>query len=617
MKRMIRWLIGCAMVLAIAVSGLCVPVSAAEETASGVQVPAFDIPTGPYESFAQTGIPLDEIRAAFDGASEYTFVDGKLRIKSMGEERLDLSDQDGNSIDLESIDGYYYADITEAEFADGILCSHFGPDGSWHFYYEFSLDKRFIHLLAPDGSDILIYPDEGWGVDYINVSYKAMNGTTAQDTYENGVLVEHSVKHESNGEQISATYTDKGVLEYLSLCIDGEYYDYHDGAWTTVPPVHANATESELSALAPAMIGCEHHLTEANCLTPSYCTVCNRINEASTPHTWVEHEDYSQCTECESKRYQPFELPEISFGGILPKATLAEIELPFAELRECLSRDLDVKYEDGILTVSTFEDAFVSVSVFDEPIYGDSEVTPFRFHVEEDQLADLRIDLSFSCEENVVYVEYDSTGKMLSYLVDVFSEETVDGDDGYLGYIEEDPQLEYVVISYSASCEGVAEYGFKDSYLKGQFCEREVTYEANDDVDTEVEVRYNAKGEILYLEVEEYEDVYYSFEHQAWSYGRNYLSPAPTPKIAEKKTVDELIALCPSGLSFITAPNETPDGTPDGTPDETPDETPETPSESISVITVILYAVAAVATVGAIVGAAFAGYAIGRRKKQG
>ena len=112
----------------------------------------------------------------------------------------------------------------------------------------------------------------------------------------------------------------------------------------------------------------------------------------------------------------------------------------------------------------------------------------------------------------------------------------------------------------------------------------------------ELEIRYDAKGEIVYIEAEVGgEDVYYNFTHGCWTRGRNYYSPADTPKMAVGKTVEELLAVCPSGLDFLSA------GAQDGNG-----------GEPCGVLGIILTAGGALLLAcGALVG----GYLFGKKKK--
>lgn len=606
-SRVIAYMMTLSMILAVFASyGTLTASAEGAADATYVELPEFTFPAMTYETLGEEQFSADAIRDAVSAAAEYTFVDGVLRVKPLfADEEFIFSTADDEPCDIEYADGYYYVDVTEEAFAEGFYSEHRNDDARVSFMGD--LAQAIILLYNPEDPEngVKIYPHDGWDGDF-DVFYDVAWGEddwiyVENDYRADGSLKAHNLEVYLNEDQsviAGVIYKASGEIDAVYVNVSGgDYYGYVPGVgWDMpLPEEYAYLDEQYIRDLLPPMFLCEHDWQRASCDLPEQCTVCREQREKAKGHSYEEEDGLLVCTECGYRRMKPVNLPSFSLESMKPKAQLSELGLPLDELRAALLRDLPFSYEDGVLNMAVPESAYVyvyennySYDMYDHEYVGENQLLVY---VPEDEIDGVVIDLYVDEDTYTYYVEYDRYGKPTGdYYLELYT-----SDMEKIGYVEELADFNTVNVVYCDDPYNI-KYQYKDVYKDGAFCEREITYCYQDEYDMELEIRYDAKGEIVYIEAEVGgEDVYYNFTHGCWTRGRNYYSPADTPKMAVGKTVEELLAVCPSGLDFLSA------GAQDGNG-----------GEPCGVLGIILTAGGALLLAcGALVG----GYLFGKKKK--
>lgn len=543
------------MVTGLFLAGFLISIDA-QEAAGNVSCslfPTFEFPTRPYGTVAETKIPVDEIYAVIDNLDVIDFPEGKVRVKSIGEDTFKYVNGAGRNVAYTFVDGYYYFDITQEQHeSQSFYLTFTGGDGLWEIHVDSSSDSVYATFKDKSGNSLIVYETNWYDCEYLRTFYKAQGRIYVEDYYEDGKLTrsEITLTEEENEGDICVVYHPDGSVERVQIYKDHNwFYYYPDSGWSDgdVPEGYEACTLRNFTELVPTIYGCDHQFTEATCLSAAYCTICSVYNGASLQHTWADQGKYTICSTCNFKKYDSPILPEFNFDSATPKAKLSQVDIPVAEIRSALCSDLDIAYENGALTIVSFEGANIRIYT-DGICKADGNGPILSYSAQEASLENVEIQIYYATENAHIYWDYDVNGKLLEYVVELYGD--ISKDDTYVGYIAEKPAHQYIEIFYQGGEND--SYTYLDTYKDGLFCEREVTYYYNDDLESELEIRYNAKGELLYVEAESYDgNVYYNFEYQSWSTGRNYFNPVNEPSFAKGKTIDELIGRCPSGLDFI------------------------------------------------------------------
>ncbi len=606
-RRLIAYMMTFTVLLSMLVTYGTLTASAESTAVTDSIISPSDIPSETYETLEEYGFSIEDIREDLLKEAAHTFVDGKLRVKSIGEVDFSFYDQHYEERNAELIDGYYYIDITEEEYAQGFSAYHYGPDYAWTIDFEGSLSRAIITLNSTDEDtdwSIESYPEDGWS-GKVEISYDIYGGVTVENSYIGGVITEHTLKKTvMEGVDLHVTYLIDGTLISAAALAYNEWYYYnpHDG-WEEVPPGFEDMDEAYLTETLPSVLHCTHEFQAPDCYRPECCTHCSEIKSGALGHVWKSADGKDVCTVCEAKRLTSFVVPEASFDGVAPKKNLKDVTLPIEEIRQLLPLEMEVSYADGHLTLTTWESASVYALVGDsyrDPSY--SEDGQCIFDVSETERETMSIQICVKTDNNNrLDVEYDGYGKLTGAYELSYGETNEDGEYIKHGYVNENTAFGVTTVCYYDDPENTT-YAYRDVYKNGLFCEREITYYYNDEDEMELEVRYDARGDIIYIEAEvDDNNVYYNLEHECWSTGRNYYSPTAAPKMAVGKTVEELLAVCPSGLDFLSA------GAQDGNGGE------QAGGEPCGVLGIILTAGGALLLAcGALVG----GYLFGKKKKE-
>lgn len=577
--------------------------------------PTFSIPSMVYGTLEEAGIPIDEIRAYFGEALAFEFVDGQLRIPTYGAEDFLYRDANDEERDYQQVGGYYYIDVTEEEHNQGFRCDLYGPDEVWEVNCYDAADYFFIEINTEQygmSQYMTIYPYDGYG-DYISIYFDNPQNTCGEVYYSDGMLESCiSIYEYTEDAEFHAEYYADGSIARIYALVDHDWYYYlPDTGWTDTCEVIDSLDLETILAMVPSMYHCQHQWQDASCAIPEVCANCRAMKGEVLGHAWSEADPQAPCARCGSRRSPLLSLPNLSFGTPRPVANVSQLGIPFEAIRNALPTDLAFHYEDGMLTLPLLENAYVYVMYQDYYYDANTMFDGCYLPLEVDDLDALEIYYEFESDGHYLSLVYGFDGQPLCYTLEFYDE-----DGEYLGYCKETFSYHMITLYYYgdvANSDGYCIYN--DTYLNGAFCEREVTYNFNDELDTEVEVRYDANGKLLYLEVEEETDVYYNFQYGDWSHGRNYYNPAPAPVIANTLSVEEMLALCPSGLDFLEAPNPDTDQ-PTNPPADTPNDDSHicpNPCEDSSgnglLIAMVLGALVAIAI------AAVAGYRMGKKTK--
>ena len=583
----------------------------ASENDSTPALPTFTIPSMVYGTLEEAGIPVDEIRAYFGETLAFEFVDGQLRIPTYGAEDFSYRDANDEDRNYQQIGDYYYIDVTEEEHNQGFRCDFYGPDEAWEVNSYDTAGDFFIYINTEQygmSQSLTIYPYEGYG-DYISIHFDNPHNTWGEAFYSNGALESCiSIYEYTEDAEFRAEYYADGSISRIYALIDHEWYYYlPDTGWTDTCEVIDSLDLETILAMVPSMYHCQHQWQEAQCALPEVCANCRAMKGEVLGHVWSETDFQAPCSRCNSKRSPMLSLADVTMGTLRPAANISQLDIPLETIRSALPTDLTFRYEDGVLCLPLLENAYAYVEYQNNYYESDTTLDGHYLPLDVTDLDALEIYYESESESHYLSLVYDFNSQLLGYKLEFYAE-----DGEYMGYYEEDFRFHMTTLYYyGEATDPDHHYLYKDTYLNGAFCEREITYNFNDEQDTEVEVRYDANGQLLYLEVEEEDDVYYNFRYNDWSWGRNYYNPAPAPVIAQTLSLEEMLALCPSGLDFLTNADDTNPDTPD-TPD-TPNAPHTCPDAGEPNNTGLIIGLVAGALVLAAAAAAL-GYTLGKKK---
>ena len=313
-------------------------------TVNGVEIPKFEFPDKPYLNAEDVGLPLAEIREAFNILPEFKYEDGKYMVSDIGADTVNIyNNRDYEYIKMTLEDGYWVAEIPEADFRDPELrwdVFFESEANNWQFYYHGEDPDRRVQFSV-DGNvysiGIYIDPSEDW----LDVSYPVMD-RQCYDDYRDGKLVEHEVTlyFDDQVDWFSVAYNTDKTVNHVKLWYDADstyYYLLPESGWYNVPfadplykkPTPAGYEDKDIAYFAgqaPCVINCAHEgKVPASCDEPEFCPVCGLVSEGSEPlgHDMVTDEAKdptctetgltigSHCSRCDSATTPQVEVPAL------------------------------------------------------------------------------------------------------------------------------------------------------------------------------------------------------------------------------------------------------------------------------------------------------------------
>lgn len=319
-------------------------------TVNGVEIPKFDFVIKPYQKLEDAGLPLAEIREAFNILPEFKYENGKYMISDIGADHGEVyNSRDYEYIDLVLEDGYWVAEIPEADFNDPDLrwnVYFWSEENQWQFYYhDKDPDRRvqFNNDVYTYSIGIYINSSEDW----VDASYSAMD-RQCYDYYSNGVLEAHEVTcyFDDQEDWFSVEYNPDKTVNNAKIWhdVDGTYYYLiPEHGWYSIPQVYpeykidtpVGYEDMDIEyfvSFAPCIIDCTHeNLILADCENPDICAACGVVPEGSTPlgHDMVVDEgkeptctetgltEGAHCSRCDDMTTVQIEVPALDHDMVI------------------------------------------------------------------------------------------------------------------------------------------------------------------------------------------------------------------------------------------------------------------------------------------------------------
>ena len=380
---------------------------AAEEA---VTLPDFEYPTMSCQTFAETGIPYDALMDAFPETLEIKYENGTLYVKDLGgDEALFFSDLNHDTRDGELVDGYWTFAVSAEEYNSDSSISMRTDSHSWHAEYKVN-GKRWIVTLTKhmesNARIVMLYPEEGYGEQYIQVAYDLLAGFRVTDSYDAGVLKEQVVEVHDDDSSLWAYYDAQGNPKYVNVSenSEGRYASYIPGkgwsenSWeyvpTNAPAGYENATLESLLAMGPTDIGCKHQWEGPLCDVPAICALCHREKGEPIGHSWVSGTEYDTCSTCNGILYRVPKMEMPVFEG-RPYQNLETAGVNADAITSKLPQKITTKYENGIFMIPNIDGYVLDVDLETEGFVKYRTENGWNLmEVAEEDLAAL--DISFS-----------------------------------------------------------------------------------------------------------------------------------------------------------------------------------------------------------------------------
>lgn len=412
----------------------------------GIALPEFDYPTVSYPTFAETGIPYDEIINLFPETLEIKYENGVLYVKDLGGDAAYYTDRlNYDGYEGELVDGYWEFEVSSEAYNSGGNISMYTDSHSWHAGYDVSGKRGVVSVttyIESYSRIVVLYPTEGYGEQYVQVIYDLLSGIRVSDTYQAGSLKEQTVEIQNGNQAFWARYDSKGNIEYVNVSVysTGEDATFIPGmgwsehSWeyvpTDAPTGYEHATLESLLAMGPTDIGCEHQWSEPLCDVPSICALCKREKGEPIGHSWVSGSEYDTCSTCNGILYRIPDIDIPSFEG-RPYLDLDKAGIDVDAITSKLLQKISTKYENGIFMIPNIDGYYFDARLPSEGFVDHKTVNGWNMmEVAEEDLEQLKIAFSKSKErgDHVTWYDfcYDSDGCLVSLnLYDSESEKSI------------------------------------------------------------------------------------------------------------------------------------------------------------------------------------------------
>jgi hypothetical protein len=580
-----------------------------------ITVPDFNYPAKSYPTLKETGIPYDELFKLFPEKLETKYENGAIYIKDLGNEYayyVDRLDYDGYEGVL--VDGYWKFEASEEAYNSGGNVSMYTGTHSWHASYDVKTGERgvvsFDKLNSRNARIFSMYPEKGYGKEYVNVIYDLRPDIRVTDAYAEGVFVEQAVSKQKDDVSVHARYDNKGNVKWLSVSVyeTDENVLYIPGkGWSEstyeyipvkAPTGFENMTFEELKALVPTDITCEHQWSEVLCDSPSVCALCKREKGVPLGHEWVNNgTEYETCTTCKGIRYIFNEIKMPSFSR-KPAYKLSDIGINMDDITLKLIKNISVEYEDGTLKVPNGKDYYFSIDVNGDFDFNENDYLTQNgwniITIAEDKLdkVELEFDKSGIGGEKISnFLTYDANGALTYF--------TIYTPHNSIGY---DLKKNTVRVSYSVEGENIS---YTDVYQNGIFQKREVY-----DEEEEIKICYDSDLKIEKVRIFDKGDYLCFIPDTGWKVDIDNGKAVPTPDGFEGKDAKYFSEKYPHGIDFCIHSFENTDAeyikkcskcgetVVEATPTPNPEKNNGTSNSSVTVIIVgalvLAFAVAAV-----------------------
>ncbi|MBR6765495.1 MAG: hypothetical protein IKM06_03320 [Clostridia bacterium] len=583
-----------------------------------IVIPEFNYPAISYPTFAETGIPYNEIIKKFPEKIEIKYENGAMYVKDLGGDTAYFRDElNGEGHEGVLVDGYWRFDVSKEAYDLGGSMSMYTDFHSWHATYDVKTGKRGVVSVNKQGTTryariFSMYPEEGYGKDFLSVIYDLRPDIRVTDSYKNGVLVTQDVSKQNNVSSVYARYDNKGNLEWLNVSVyeTDEYASYIQGkGWSDdtneyvpvkAPKGYENMSLEELMALVPTDIKCEHQWSEVLCDAPSICALCKREKGVPFGHKWVNNgAEYDTCTTCNGIRYL---FNEVKMPSYLKKPVykLSDTGINIEDITSGLMKSITVKYEDGFIKVPDAKDCYFDIDLKGSIDFNDDYLTQNGWNiieVSEDKLDKVELEFSkdIAGEEPVSNTfTYDANGALTYF--------TIYSPDGSIGY---DMVNDTVKVGYFVEEEKV---NYTDVYQGGIFQKRQIY-----DMKEGTRVYYDSDLKIEKVQIFSMGEYIRFVPDKGWELDVDNGEAVPTPEGFEGKDAKYFSEKYPHGVDFCIHSFEKTDAeyikkcskcgetVVEATPTPLPEENNGTGNSSVTVIIIIGALVLAVAITAVII----------------
>lgn len=400
-----------------------------------VTLPEYTYPGLAYPTFAETGIPYDQLINLFPETLDIKYEAGILYVKDLGAAVADFTDRLSYAYhEAELVDGYWQFAVTAEEYDAGGNLSLRTGNHSWNVEYDINGKRKFVSFttfFANCSKIITFYPEDGYGEQYVQLDYDLIAGLRITDVYQAGVLTDQTVALHSDSSSLWAKYDSNGNIRYFDVSINGtgDYISYIPSkGWSTesweytpvdAPAGYEDATLESLLATVPTNIGCAHQWEGPICDAPAICALCKGEKGEPTGHTWVSGAEYDTCSTCNGILYKAPDIDMPSFEG-RPFLNLESAGVNADAIISKLPKKILTKYEDGVFMVPNIDGYYFDVYLDSKGFVNCKTFNGWNiFEVSEEDLDELELEFSKSEEHSDLEIwfnlDFDADGNLVSF----------------------------------------------------------------------------------------------------------------------------------------------------------------------------------------------------------
>ena len=526
-----------------------------------VVLPEFEYPTQSYATFAQTGIPYEDILACFPQTIDVKYKNGAVFVQDLGVDSVGYTDHaDYDYHEGELVDGYWKFEVSREIYDAGATISIGQNDHSWRAQYDHNGNRGIVFLTRNEGkfSRVLsLYPEEGYGKQFVEVAYDLHVGFRVCDRYQEGAFCGQVIEWHRGEKDIWVRYDAQGNAESVSVRVQetGEYvWLLPDQGWSKqnmeyvaadAPKGFEDATLQSFLSMLPTDIGCAHDWQAPLCDVESLCAKCKRQKGEPLGHKWVAGSMHDTCTTCNGILYRVADEPMPSFAA-RPYLTLEQAGIRFDDFTSECVKKISTKYQNGVFMLPNIDGYSLMVWLPEKGyLQYKTEQGWNLLPVAQEDLEKLEIFFSKTKKngerDHNYSFQYDPDGTLTSFSLHEYeSKKTVTVRFG----------KNAVDLSYPKDPEGKTTY--VDSYRDGTLYSQVV----NDRV-ADVEVYYNSDLQVEKVSVYVDGKTSYFFPGKGWSSDIDGKNAVSAPKGYEDKDAAYFAKTYPHTVNFCIHSYET------------------------------------------------------------
>lgn len=400
-----------------------------------IVLPEYKCPALAYPTFAETGIPYDQLISILPEKLDIKYKDGILYVQDLGDSETNITLYlQSDSLEGELVDGYWQFTVSSEEYNNGAGLSMHTPNRSWHAEYDISGKRKIVSFTTyfdKYSRIVVLYPEAGYGKQFVQVVYDLIEGLRVTDIYSEGFLYEQTVELHTDSSSLWGRYDANGNIQYFNVSINktGDYASYIPGkgwsenSWEYTPvdaPVgYEDATLESLLSTVPTNIGCAHQWEGPLCDAPAICSLCHAEKGDPISHSWVSGTDYDTCSTCNGILYKAPDIAMPSFEG-RPFLNLESTGVNADAIISKLPKKILTKYENGVFMVPNIDGYDFDADLDAMTYVSHKTLNGWNiFEVLEEDLDELELEFSKTEEQGDLKIwfnlEFDADGNLLSF----------------------------------------------------------------------------------------------------------------------------------------------------------------------------------------------------------